>query len=85
MKIIYGNANNINFNHKRIMKEKYNTTIDWMITIILLAPMAALLAVKYTLRVVVRLIKALQIVVSTTIQYVNEIGNGLLKALCVRV
>lgn len=66
------------------MKTKYNTIIDWIIMIILITPLLALLALKYVLKVVERLVKAAQAVVKCSINYIRTLYKDLVEALSVK-
>ena len=66
------------------MKTKYNNIIEWIIMIILAAPFIALLALKYVLKVVERLVKAAQVVVECSIDYVRTIFKKLVEELSVK-
>ena len=66
------------------MKTKYNIIIEWIIIIILAVPCAALLALKYALKVVAKLVKAAQVVVECSITYVRTIFKRLVEELSVK-
>ena len=63
------------------MKTKYNNIIEWIIIIILAAPFLILLALKYVLKVVVRLVKVVQEIVKCSLSYVMTLHKTLVKAL----
>lgn len=66
------------------MKTKYNIIIEWVIIIILAAPLLALIALKYVLKVVERVIRATQVVVECSIDYVRTIFKKLVEELSVK-
>ena len=66
------------------MKTKYNNIIEWIIMIILAAPFIALLALKYVLKVVERLVKVVQAVVKSSLSYVMTLHKTLVEALRVK-
>ena len=66
------------------MKTKYNIIIDWIIIIILAAPVLILLALKYVLKVVERLVKAAQAVVKCSINYIRTLYEELVEELSVK-
>ena len=66
------------------MKTKYNIIIEWIIMVILIIPLLALVALKYVLKVVERLVKAAQVVVECSITYVRTIFKKLVEELSVK-
>ena len=66
------------------MKIKYNNIIEWIIIIILAAPFLILLALKYVLKVVERLVKVAQAVVKCSLCYVMTLHKTLVEALSVK-
>lgn len=66
------------------MKTKYNNIIEWIIIIILAAPFLILLALKYVLKVVERLIKVAQAIVKCSIKYIRTLHKDLVEALSVK-
>ena len=66
------------------MKTKYNNIIEWIIMIILAAPILILLALKYVLKVVEKLVKAAQVIVECSIVYVRTIFKRLVEELSVK-
>ena len=66
------------------MKTKYNNIIEWIIIIILATPFLILLALKYVLKVVERLVKAARVVVECSIDYVRTIFKKLVEELSVK-
>lgn len=55
-----------------------------MITIIIVIPLLALLAVKYVIKVVARLVKAIQVIVECSIHYIRTLHKDLVEALSVK-
>ena len=66
------------------MKTKYNIIIEWIIMVILIVPLLALVALKYVLKIVERLVKAAQVVVECSITYVRTIFKRLVEELSVK-
>ena len=66
------------------MKTKYNNIIEWIIIIILATPFIALLALKYVLKVVERLVKVVQAVVKSSLSYVMTLHKTLAETLRVK-
>ena len=66
------------------MKTKYNNIIEWIIIIILAAPVLILLVLKYMLKVVERLVKAAQAVVKCSINYIRTLYKELVEELSVK-
>ena len=66
------------------MKTKYNNIIEWIIMVILIVPLLALVALKYVLKIVERLVKAAQVVVECSIDYVRTIFKKLVEELSVK-
>ena len=66
------------------MKTKYNIIIEWIIMVILIVPVFSLVALKYVLKVVERLVKAAQVVVECSIVYVRTIFKKLVEELSVK-
>ena len=66
------------------MKTKYNIIIEWVIMVILIIPLLALIALKYVLKVVERLVKAARVVVECSIVYVRTIFKKLVEELSVK-
>ena len=66
------------------MKTKYNIIIEWVIMVILIIPLLALIALKYVLKVVERLVKATRVVVECSIVYVRTIFKKLVEELSVK-
>ena len=52
--------------------------------IILIIPLLALIALKYVIKVVARLVKAIQIVVECSIKYIRTLYKDLVEALSVK-
>lgn len=65
------------------MKTKYNKIIEWIIIVILFVPALVLLALKYVLKVVARLVKAMQVVVEISAKYVQALYEELVEVLSV--
>ena len=66
------------------MKTKYNIIIDWIIIVILVVPLLILLALKYMLKVVEKLVKAAQVVVECSIAYIRALYKDLVEELSVK-
>lgn len=66
------------------MKTKYNNIIEWIIIIILAAPFIALLALKYALKIIAKLVKAAQAVVKCSINYIMTLDETLIEVLSVK-
>ena len=66
------------------MKTKYNIIIEWIIMVILIIPLLALVALKYVLKIVERLVKATRVVVECSIDYVRTIFKRLVEELSVK-
>ena len=66
------------------MKTMYNNIIERIIIIILIIPLLALIALKYVLKVVERLVKAARVVVECSITYVRTIYKKLVEELSVK-
>ena len=66
------------------MKTKYNNIIKWIIIIILAVPFIALLALKYALKIIAKLVKAEQAVVKCSINYVMTLDKTLIEVLSVK-
>ena len=66
------------------MKTKYNIIIKRIIMVILIIPLLALVALKYVLKIVERLVKATRVVVECSIVYVRTIFKKLVEELSVK-
>ena len=66
------------------MKTKYNIIIERILIIILIVPLLALVALKYVLKVIERLVKATRVVVECSIDYVRTIFKKLVEELSVK-
>lgn len=66
------------------MKTKYNTIIERTLIIILIIPLLALIALEYVIKVVLKLVQAIQVVVECSIVYVRTIFKRLVKELSVK-
>ena len=66
------------------MKRIYNNTICVIVGFVLAFPLLALLAMKYALNVVAKLLKAIRATVQVSIVYIRTLKEELVKALNVR-
>lgn len=66
------------------MKTKYNKIIEWVIMIILLIPAITLTALKYMLKVVVTLVKAVQVIVEISMASVRALKEKLVEVLSIK-
>lgn len=66
------------------MKTKYNNIIEWIIMIILAAPFIALLALKWFLKGIAKLLKAIQAIVRVSIKYIRVLIDELVEVLSVK-
>ena len=66
------------------MKTKYNNIIEWIIIIILAAPFLILLALKYALKIIAKLVKVAQAVVKCSIKYMITLHKDLVEVLRVK-
>lgn len=66
------------------MKIKYNNIVEWIIIIILAVPFIALLALKYALKIIAKLVKAAQAVVKCSINYIMTLDETLIEVLSVK-
>lgn len=66
------------------MKTKYNKIIEWVIIIILAAPLLVLVVLKYVLKTVERLVKAAQVVIKCSIAYIRTLYKDLVEELSVK-
>lgn len=78
------NININNLNHKRIMKQFYNCSINYIISFMLAFPMIALIVLKYALKVVAKILKAIRTIVQVSIVFIRTSKEELVKALSVR-
>ena len=62
----------------------YNNIIEWIIMSILAVPFIALLALKYALKIIAKLVKAAQAVVKCSINYVMTLDKTLVEALRIK-
>lgn len=67
------------------MKEKYNNVIDWIITVILVIPLFVLVGIKYLLKVVAKVVKAMRTIVQVSIVYIRTLREELVKTLSIKV
>ena len=66
------------------MKTKYNNIIEWIIMIILAAPFIALLALKWFLKGIAKLLKVIQAIVRVSIKYIQVLRDKLVEVLSVK-
>lgn len=66
------------------MKTKYNNIIEWIIMIILAAPFIALLALKWFLKGIAKLLKVIQAIVRVSIKYIQVLRDELVEVLSVK-
>lgn len=66
------------------MKTKYNNIIEWIIMIILAASFIALLALKWFLKGIAKLLKAIQAIVRVSIKYIQVLRDELVEVLSVK-
>lgn len=66
------------------MKTKYNKIIEWVIMIILLIPAITLTALHYMLKVVVTLVKAVQVIVEISMASVRALKEKLVEVLSIK-
>lgn len=66
------------------MKTKYNNIIERTLIIILIIPLLALIALEYVIKIVLKLVQAIQVVVECSITYVRTIFKRLVKELSVK-
>lgn len=73
-----------NLNHKRIMKKVYNKFIEWTFSIIALLLYIPLIIVKLTMKVVVKIARAIMFVVDEVFTAIVRITEGLEERLGVK-
>ena len=66
------------------MKTKCNIIIERIIMLILIVPVLALVALKYVLKVVAKLVQATQVVVKCSINYIRTLYKELVEELSVK-
>lgn len=73
-----------NLNHKRIMKKVYNKFIEWTFSIIALLLYIPLITVKLTMKVVVKIARAIIFVVDEVFTAIVRITEGLEERLGIK-
>lgn len=73
-----------NINHKRIMKKTYNKFIEWTFSIIALLLYIPLVTVKLTMKVVVKIARAIIFVVDEVFTAIVRITEGLEERLSIK-
>ena len=73
-----------NLNHKRIMKKVYNKFIEWTFSIIALLLYIPLVTVKLTMKVVVKIARAIIFVVNEVFIVIGRITEGLEERLSIK-
>lgn len=73
-----------NLNHKRIMKKVYNKFIEWTLSIIALLLYIPLVTVKLTMKVVVKIARAIMFVVDEVFIVIGRITEGLEERLSIK-
>ena len=73
-----------NLNHKRIMKKVYNKFIEWTFSIIALLLYIPLVTVKLTMKVVVKIARAIMFVVDEVFTAIGRITEGLVEKLSIK-
>ena len=73
-----------NLNHKRIMKKVYNKFIEWTLSIIALLLYIPLVIVKLTMKVVVKIARAIMFVVDEVFTAIVRITEGLEEKLSIK-
>lgn len=66
------------------MKKFYNRSINYIISLVLAFPMIALIVLKYALKVVAKILKAIRTIVQVSIVFIRTLKEELVKALSVR-
>lgn len=67
------------------MKTKYNIIINWIIMVILAAPLLVLIALKYALKVIARVVETLQAVVKCSMNYIRALCKELVEVLSIKI
>ena len=80
----FNNLINNNLNHKRIMKKVYNKFIEWTFSIIALLLYIPLITVKLTMKVVVKIARAIIFVVEEVFTVIVRITEGLVERLSIK-
>ena len=66
------------------MKTKYNIIIEWTIIIILITPLLALIVLKYLLKGIIKIVTAIQTLVTVSIEYIRKVKGELIRELSVK-
>ena len=66
------------------MKTKYNIIIEWTIIIVLIAPLLALIVLKYLLKGIIKIVTAMQTLVTVSIEYIRKVKGELVRELSVK-
>lgn len=66
------------------MKTKYNIIIEWTIIIILITPLLALIVLKYLLKGIIKIVTAMQTLVTVSIEYIRKVKIELVRELSVK-
>ena len=66
------------------MKTKYNIIIEWTIIIVLIAPLLALIVLKYLLKGTIKIVTAMQTLVIVSIEYIRKVKVELVRELSVK-
>lgn len=78
------NININNLNHKRIMTKIYNKFIEWTLSAIAVICYIPLVIIKITMRIIVKIAKAIIFVVNEIFIVIGRITKGLIERLSVR-
>lgn len=73
-----------NLNHKRIMKRIYNKFIEWTFGVIAVLIYVLLLIVKVTMKVIVKIARAIIFVVNEVFTTIERVTEGLVERLSVK-
>ena len=66
------------------MKTKYNIIIEWTIIIVLITPLLALIVLKYLLKGIIKIVTAIQTLVTISIEYIRKVKGELVRELSVK-
>lgn len=66
------------------MKTKYNIIIEWTIIIVLITPLLALIVLKYLLKCTIKIVTAMQTLVTVSIEYIRKVKGELVRELSVK-
>ena len=66
------------------MKTKYNIIIEWTIIIVLITPLLALIVLKYLLKGIIKIVTAMQTLVTISIEYIRKVKGELVRELSVK-